>query len=1094
MLPDGGRLLAQGRYREADALVSRMTAVPGTRAAGWILAIRGALGRGRFRAATDLANSIPRANVGPLLDLWIDFAGMFGDGGLSQRVPATLVALARHVDRDDLTGLVARDLSLRARLIAIQVGELSRDEQEPVARRLGPIAAEYQARGLRTEAFDAWQRQSHAYLVNPATRAPAVPLLETARATAARLGEPLYEGEAALTLAGLRLEEALERDGVEDLYEGDFDAAGGLLVAGGHAYGAARAAWALAGTLLRYGRPDGAGRAAWCLDAFTRAGVDHLAAEVSRAVLIHATRRGDGVTAARLAETAQDASAADTAGLRAVVEALTAGDAALRDGHAGLARELLDRTLAEAPHRVGRISLRVVLASTLGLSGLEADARAVLRDALDDRPEIGPTVATPEVLALLATFEMSEDPQAALELLDRAVAVARELGTPVDEGRFLTQAMWHRGHARIAAGLPPLDDVADGYHRQALAVLTGTRTLDARQALTSAYQMRGQLAFITGDWSTCLECYVAAEETSRRAGLAVDLAHTLQHQALVLVEVGRRTDISAYDTAIGCLAEATAIFRTARMNGMVWRTVWLQGVCDQEAARRVPDQEAASARRARAMQRFETAAATLDLLRGAADHGSGLDRQRSAMAFTVDKQQAYRSGLKLAIEELGDPALGLRWLERMKSVALLDALVDLAVPPAVPGARDLLAEERALYDRKAAAVSFDELADLQRGIDDVLSRMAALPVTRGYATLRRPTAPGWPDVRAMLAAEDGTIGDGHRLVVAEYFYEGPTVFLIGMRSDWVSPRVAPVGLDVRAFEEFVGGTLRQPDGVRRHLRTDDATRAWEAFAELVRPLADWTEPDDVVCLIPYGTLHDLPLHALPVSGTALAERNPVFYAPSLAVLHHVLSRPGRASGRVTGAVVLGDPDGGLPRARAEAEEIARLLGAEPPLLGSRVDRESVLSALAGRDIVHIAGHAEASARDGFEASIDLAGGERLRAAELLTAPVRARLVVLSGCESGVSQRRPGDELVGLVRALLHAGAGCLLTSLWQIDDITAGRLLTSFYRAYVPSGTGAPAVRSHAHALRDAMRSVRGLPGRHYVYHWAGFVLVGDWR
>jgi CHAT domain-containing protein len=362
-----------------------------------------------------------------------------------------------------------------------------------------------------------------------------------------------------------------------------------------------------------------------------------------------------------------------------------------------------------------------------------------------------------------------------------------------------------------------------------------------------------------------------------------------------------------------------------------------------------------------------------------------------------------------------------------------------------------------------------------------------LPSTRGYATLRRTSAPDWPRVREILGAEDELLGGGRHVVVAEYYHEGPATVLLGLRSDWPTPRMVSVDLDMPAFNDFVAATFRQPDGVRRLLRTRDGLAAWSAFGTLVEPLDEWSEPDDVVYLVPYGTLHDLPLHALPVAGTVLAERNPICYAPSLAVLCHVLSRPERRQDRPAGGVVFGDPGAGLPRARAEAREIAALLGAGSPHLGAEVTRQRVLAALAEQAIVHIASHAEASAADGFEAAIQLAGGDQLRAAELLTATVRADLIVLSGCETGVSEHRPGDELVGLVRALLHAGAGSLLTSQWRVDDFTAARLLTAFHRGH----TQGPGRRSRAHALREAVRSVRTARGS--LYHWAGFVLTGDW-
>ena len=42
----------------------------------------------------------------------------------------------------------------------------------------------------------------------------------------------------------------------------------------------------------------------------------------------------------------------------------------------------------------------------------------------------------------------------------------------------------------------------------------------------------------------------------------------------------------------------------------------------------------------------------------------------------------------------------------------------------------------------------------------------------------------------------------------------------------------------------------------------------------------------------------------------------------------------------------------------------------------------------------------------------------------------AELIVLSGCATGLNVVAPGDELMGLVRGLLQAGAQSLILSLW----------------------------------------------------------------
>ena len=77
---------------------------------------------------------------------------------------------------------------------------------------------------------------------------------------------------------------------------------------------------------------------------------------------------------------------------------------------------------------------------------------------------------------------------------------------------------------------------------------------------------------------------------------------------------------------------------------------------------------------------------------------------------------------------------------------------------------------------------------------------------------------------------------------------------------------------------------------------------------------------------------------------------------------------------------------------------------------------------------------------------------------------------------------PGDELVGLTRAVLGAGAGALVASLWAANDDTAPAFMSAFY-AGLRSGPG------RAASLRAAALEMRAREP--HPYFWAPFILVG---
>jgi CHAT domain-containing protein len=92
------------------------------------------------------------------------------------------------------------------------------------------------------------------------------------------------------------------------------------------------------------------------------------------------------------------------------------------------------------------------------------------------------------------------------------------------------------------------------------------------------------------------------------------------------------------------------------------------------------------------------------------------------------------------------------------------------------------------------------------------------------------------------------------------------------------------------------------------------------------------------------------------------------------------------------------------------------------------------------------------------------------------------VVVLSGCATGRVQVSAGDDLFGLVRGFLHAGAANLVSSLWEVADASTLRFMDRFHVALSQGLSPAGAMREAAISIR------REFPHPH---HWAPFVLTG---
>ncbi len=149
----------------------------------------------------------------------------------------------------------------------------------------------------------------------------------------------------------------------------------------------------------------------------------------------------------------------------------------------------------------------------------------------------------------------------------------------------------------------------------------------------------------------------------------------------------------------------------------------------------------------------------------------------------------------------------------------------------------------------------------------------------------------------------------------------------------------------------------------------------------------------------------------------------------------------------------------LPFSRVEAESIAQLL----PKHASRValDFEASRDLIESQElkryrILHFATHGLLNSKhpelSGLVLSqVDPQGHPRddgfLLSYEISNLDLRAQLVVLSACQTGLGDEIRGEGLVSLTRSFMQAGVPKVVVSLWNVNDRATAELMTRFYRA-----------------------------------------------
>ena len=231
-------------------------------------------------------------------------------------------------------------------------------------------------------------------------------------------------------------------------------------------------------------------------------------------------------------------------------------------------------------------------------------------------------------------------------------------------------------------------------------------------------------------------------------------------------------------------------------------------------------------------------------------------------------------------------------------------------------------------------------------------------------------------------------------------------------------------------------------------------------------------------VVPFGTLHALPFAALFDGTRFLIERFEIHTAPSASIACR--RRPTSARKLLDRALVIGVADQHAPLISREIKQIAALSPCDV-LEGAQATIAAVRGAVRARRCIHLACHGR------FIASLPMASGLKLADAwmpvrDLLELELDADLVVLTGCETGRHAVDAGEELTGIARAFLAAGARCVVTTLWPVRDAVAIDIATDFHRRLL-------AKQRPSAALREAM-----LAARQNTVHpawWAPFVVLG---
>jgi CHAT domain-containing protein/Tfp pilus assembly protein PilF len=727
-------------------------------------------------------------------------------------------------------------------------------------------------------------------------------------------------------------------------------------------------------------------------------------------------------------------------------------------------------------------------------SGDYRGSLAYFQRALDYTGKAGETVLAQTNTNIATSYIRLGNHKAAIDCLQKALAITQRRGMMRESGLVLNNlASAYFGYGDM--------ELAANYAEQALAIKEKTsepgeiassvlnvgvvqqavgRTAEAKRSFERAMKLTeepamlplrltvmynyGNLLFTQGAMAEAKESFTHTAEIAERAGDPSALANARVRLARIALKEQR-------------FAEAESLARSAveygRSSGEVqvlMNALDTQGVALRELKR--PDEAQAS---------FEEAIRAIEETR---THLAG--EQQSAVYFMEERRGVYLHMAQLQLDR-GNQEAALAYVERSKARSLLDTLklgnpsITTAMTPDeaaqerelarnLQSIRDalLLQSHRPNPDRKQLQ---EMRAQLEKARTAYRSFEASLYATHPKLKLHRaqfdPVAP-----RDLIAA----YGDPATALL-EYLIGDAGIHLFVVTSE---------GLKVYHLTKASAALQRDAARFRKQIADRDLeyrTLAASLYQDLLAPAAAQLKGKTTLVIAPDGFLWDVPFQALAAGGNrSLLETYTLSYTPSLTVLHELrkLRDPAPANPSVLAVNALD-----LPAAKREVDAMRQVYGAPrlQVLAGAGASREALRSEASKFDVVHVAAHGVFDNRSPLSSYLMLGEGT-MEAREMMDLNLHARMVVLSGCETGRGEAAGGEGLLGMSWALFIAGTPATVASQWKVESDSTSRLMLEFHR----NARREP----RAKALRDAALAVMKNPEWRHPFYWSGFVVIGD--
>lgn len=479
------------------------------------------------------------------------------------------------------------------------------------------------------------------------------------------------------------------------------------------------------------------------------------------------------------------------------------------------------------------------------------------------------------------------------------------------------------------------------------------------------------------------------------------------------------------------------------------------------------------------------------------------------MSFAGNHAWLYQQMVSLCVRT-GRTEEAFEYIERSKSRALVDMLASATdkiapkelSPAEVEKVAALKIKLDILRKQMCQRKSGDEDAASESRQDKAIVEIAEIEreynKTFGKIKIKDPEWASLSTVEAISIGELQTILDPGSLFFDFHQAADQTVIVAVKRECPAVIYRIPIDLNEEAenvFQLFSALSEGKNTDMRSHEYIKKIKQPLAHFYELIiKPLAHSLDGINHIIFSPHQFWHYLPFSALYDNETKqyLIDTYSISFAPSATVLAQCRKRGQQTPNkeRVKNALILANSTNDLPYAEEEGRTISSKFSSASLFVREEASYDKLLEH-GDVDVIHIACHGYFRGDSPLLSHLILTDSKGEQSPyflpDLFNLRFNASLATLSACETGVSQVMTGDELMGITRTFMYAGASSLLTTLWTINDKSTSLMMDRFYDGLM-TGTEGKAV-----ALQMAIQDLKSRREYSHPWYWASFQMTGEW-